>query len=83
MKRYVLLNLRTAVNTDFADALGNKKIGAVYFCQNSIGIIETKINYFSENTDMLTFKQLYAKGQIFVIANPSEAETTTTCDCNK
>lgn len=72
MEQQVVLKIRIAKKTDFSDQFGNKKIGAVYFCENSKGIIEEKINYFTNDTDMLTFKQLYANNQIYVFINPFE-----------
>jgi hypothetical protein len=72
MERQVVLKIRIAKNTDFSDQFGNKKIGTVYFCENSKGIVEEKINYLTIDTDMFTFKQLYANNQIYVFINPFE-----------
>ena len=79
MERHVLLKLRVAINTDFADQFGNKKNGVAYFCKNSIGVIEQKINYFTNQTDLTTFKNLYANGQIYVIKNPHDPESIFNC----
>lgn len=73
MSTHVFLKLREAVNLDFSDNLGNKKHGVAYFCKNKIGMIEKKINYFTDTTDLQVFRDLYARKQIFVIANPNEA----------
>lgn len=67
MERHVLLKLRAAKNTDFSDQFGNKKIGVPYFCKNSKGVIEQKINYFSNEMDLEIFRELYANNQIYVI----------------
>lgn len=72
--RHVLLKLRLANKDDFADQFDQKKIGTVYFEQNSLGMIERKINYFSENTDLSSFKKLYANEQIYVMVNANQAE---------
>ena len=79
MKRHALLELRTAVAGDFTNSYGNKKIGAVYLVQSSTGIIETKIHYLTELTNMVEFKELYNCGQIYVFASPSEAKSTFNC----
>lgn len=69
MERHVLMKLRNAVNTDFADDTGKKKIGVLYFEQSSTGALQPYPKYFSEQTDMLDFKTLYANKQIFVPVN--------------
>jgi hypothetical protein len=76
MERYVMMKLRTANKNDFADIDGNKKIGVLFFQQNSKGVIEQKPCYFSENTEMVNFKELYANEQIFVPVNPNEVIIT-------
>ena len=70
MERHVMMKLRVAVATDFADQFDAKKIGVIYFHLSSSGSIESKPNYFNEKTDMKNFKQLYANKQIYVAVNP-------------
>lgn len=78
MERNVLLSLRVAMNTDFADQFGNKKLGVPYFEQNSKGVIEQKLRFFTNDTDLEHFKSLYANGQIWVIAG-NEAKSIFNC----
>lgn len=66
MKRYVFMKIRPANKDDFADQFGNKIIGAMYFCQSSTGAIEPQPRYFSEETDLNTFRELYTHNQIYV-----------------
>lgn len=65
-ERFVIMKLRVANRDDFSDQFGNKRLGVMYFCKNKDGIIEKKPNYFKEDIDMITFKQLYANQQIYV-----------------
>ena len=65
--------------TDFSDQFLNKKIGVAYFCKNHLGIIEKKVNYFTNETDIKTFKHLYANGQIYVMQNPNVPESIFNC----
>ena len=79
MERNVLLTLRVANPNDFADSYGNKRQNVPYFEQNSIGVIQPAIKYFSEITDLNQFKLLYASNQIYVMVNPSEARSVFNC----
>ena len=85
MNRYALIKLREATADDFKNSEGKSKIGAVYFCKNSNGIIEKKINYISleHETNKIVnqeFKQLFEAKQIYVFANPNEAENVSVMD---
>lgn len=62
----VTLNVRIATAKDFANENNTQKYGAVYMHQSKTGTIEPELHLFSEQTDMKTFKQLYARQQIFV-----------------
>ncbi len=62
----ITLNIRPAVRDDFTDQWNNKRIGTAYFCKNKDGILEQRVYYFTEFTQMETFKTLYANGQVFV-----------------
>ena len=66
MNRYVFMKLRVANKLDFSDQFGNKIIGAMYFCQSATGKIEPQPRYFSEETDLDTFRELYTHNQIYV-----------------
>lgn len=72
-RRFVYIELRPAIKSDFADQFDRKKFGVAYFLQNSAGMIEKKVNYFTEDTDMRDFKKLYANKQVYVMSNPNEA----------
>lgn len=65
-EKFVVMKLRVAKRDDFSDQFDQKKLGTLYFCQSREGVIENKPYYFTENTDMVTFKQLYNCNQIFV-----------------
>lgn len=79
-KLFVYIELRPAVRDDFADQFDRKKIGTAYFLQNAAGVIEKKVNYFNENTDLDDFKRLYANNQVFVMLNPNEVLITNDKD---
>lgn len=66
MKRYVFMKLRVANKDDFADQWGRKRIGAIYFQQSATGAIESTPHYFTEETDLNTFRELYTHSQIYV-----------------
>jgi hypothetical protein len=66
MARYVFMKLREAKKEDFADQWGRKRIGAIYFQQSVTGAICTQPFYFTEETDLLTFRELYTHNQIYV-----------------
>ncbi|RUT67946.1 hypothetical protein D0817_23725 [Flavobacterium cupreum] len=66
MKRYVFMKIRVADKEDFADQFGRKKIGAIYFTQSITGAICTQPCYFSDETDLSTFRELYTRNQIYV-----------------
>lgn len=68
MTAEITMKLRPAVNTDFSDLAGNKKIGAMYFQFSKLRNEFDKMPYyFNENTNIANFRELYAKGQIFVV----------------
>ena len=75
MKRYVFIELRLSNKDDFADQYGNKKIGAMYFEQSVTGEIHKQPRYFTEVTDLKTFRELYTNNQIFVTANLFDSVT--------
>lgn len=77
MIRHVLIKLRIATKEDFADRFGQKIIGVPYLEQNSLGVIDKTIKYFSEETDLTSFKTLYANSQIYVFANPNTVEAVS------
>lgn len=79
MERHVLVRLKVATNLDFSDEKGNKHLNMPYFYKNSKGVIETRVYYFNENTDLKTFKRLYAKAQIYVFDNPTEVRASVNC----
>lgn len=60
------MKIRLANKEDFADQFGRKKIGVIYFTQSITGAICTQPCYFSEETDVPTFKELYTRNQIYV-----------------
>ncbi|WP_158235343.1 hypothetical protein [Flavobacterium sp. 9] len=64
----VILNLRVARASDFADSLGEKKFGCMYFQQSIDGTFCNQPYFFHENTDMQVFKELYSTNQIWVLA---------------
>lgn len=66
MKRYVFMKLRLANKDDFADQFGKKRLGAIYFHQSATGAICTQPYYFTEETDLQTFRELYTHNQIYV-----------------
>lgn len=72
MDRYVFMKLRIANKDDFADQWQRKRIGAIYFQQSATGAIEKKPRYFTEETDLNTFRELYTHNQIYVPVNPFE-----------
>ena len=62
----VKMNLRVANRDDFSDQWGQKRIGTMYFQQSITGTICTQPFYFTDNTDLETFRALYASNQIYV-----------------
>ncbi|MRX40603.1 hypothetical protein GJU43_15050 [Flavobacterium sp. LC2016-23] len=64
----VILNLRVARREDFADELGQKKFGCMYFEQSFDGSFCNQPFFFHENTNMESFRELYATKQIWVLA---------------
>lgn len=79
MERNILLTLRPAIASDFAYENGTKKIGVAYFEQASTGVIQPTIKYFTEETNINHFKQLYAYGQIWVMDNPNKPRSIFNC----
>lgn len=66
MKRYVFMKIRVANKDDFADQYGSKRLGAIYFQQSVTGAICTQPYYFTAETDLNTFRELYTHNQIYV-----------------
>jgi hypothetical protein len=66
MAQYVFMRLREAQKEDFADHFGHKRIGAIYFQQSVTGAICTQPFYFTEETNLETFRELYTSRQIYV-----------------
>ena len=66
MKPFFLVQLRQAVKEDFANPDGSKKLNVLYFHQSYYGAVERQPHYFTDQTNMRDFKELYAAGQIFV-----------------
>lgn len=66
MARYVFMKLREAKKEDFADLFGRKRIGTIYFQQSITGAICTQPFYFSEETNLEAFRELYTSCQIYV-----------------
>jgi len=64
----VLLNLRVARVSDFADELGEKKYGCMYFQQAFDESFCNQPYFFHENTDLEVFKELFRSKQIWVLA---------------
>lgn len=60
------MKLREAKKEDFADQWGRKRIGTIYFQQSISGAICTQPFYFTEETNIESFKELYTANQIFV-----------------
>lgn len=60
------MKLREAKKEDFADQWGHKRIGAIYFQQSMTGAICTQPFYFTEDTNLESFRELYTANQIFV-----------------
>lgn len=70
MERHVMMKLRIAQALDFSNQAGEKKIGTLYFQLNSEGVLERLPRYFTAETDLELFRQLYANKQIYVPVNP-------------
>ncbi|PKB18363.1 hypothetical protein [Flavobacterium sp. 5] len=66
MERHVFIKLRVANKDDFSTELGQKKIGTIYFEQSVKGAIQMTVKYFTEKTNLDTFRELYTHSQIFV-----------------
>jgi hypothetical protein len=66
METSVIMKLRVANRNDFADQVGNKKIGVLYFQQSYSGNFCTQPYYFSNETNLETFRELFATKQIWV-----------------
>lgn len=79
MERHALIKLRVATPADFANDDGSKKIGTAYFEMSSLGVIQPVVKYFSHETDLAQFKELYAYGQIYVMTTPNEARSIFNC----
>lgn len=77
---YVFLQIRPAVKEDFTSIDNTKKLNVPYFCKNKDGVIEKKINYLTENTDMVNFKTLYNDKRLFVIQNADAIAIETTLE---
>ncbi|MBS7231714.1 hypothetical protein KHA90_11820 [Flavobacterium psychroterrae] len=60
------MKIRVANKDDFADQWNHKKIGAIYFEQSITGTICTQPFYFTEETDINKFRELYTHNQIYV-----------------
>jgi len=67
-QKAVILNLRVAKGSDFADDLGGKKYGCMYFQQSINGTFCNQPYFFHENTEMHVFRELYQSKQIWVLA---------------
>lgn len=63
------MKIRIANKEDFADQWGRKRIGAIYFTQSVSGAICTQPCYFTEETDLSKFRELYTHNQIYVPMN--------------
>jgi hypothetical protein len=79
MKKKAIINIRVALPLDFSDENGKKKYGTPYFEMNSLGVIQNYIKYFSTETDLNQFKQLYKYGQIYVFYNGTEINSVFNC----
>lgn len=79
MERYVLISLRIATKEDFFESNNERKTNIPYLYKNSLGVIEKKIYYFNENTDIDTFRACYAHSQIYVFDNPTEVRASVNC----
>lgn len=79
MERHALIKLRVATASDFANDDGSKKLGTAYFEQTSLGVIQPVVKYFSHETDLIQFKELYAYGQIYVMTTPNEVRSVFNC----
>ena len=66
MKRYVFMKIRPAIKEDFFDQWDRKKIGTIYFTQSVSGAICKQPCYFTEETDVGKFRELYTHNQIYV-----------------
>ena len=74
MNRYVIMKLRVSNKDDFADQFENKRIGTMYFEQSVTGAIQKQPKYFTNETDLATFRELYVNNQIYVAVNFDEVE---------
>ena len=72
MERYVFMKLRLSNKDDFSDQFGNKRLGVIYFEQSVTGAIQKQPRYFTEETDLVVFRELYIKNQIYVPVRPFE-----------
>ncbi|WP_130736895.1 phosphoadenosine phosphosulfate reductase [Flavobacterium sp. J27] len=79
MERHVLISLRIATKDDFFEANDTRKINIPYFYKNSLGVIETKVYYFNENTDIDTFRSCYAHSQIYVFNDVTQVRASVNC----
>lgn len=80
MAHHVLMKLREATADDFANQFGEKRIGTMYFQQNFNGSVCTQPFYFTEQTNLETFRELYTSKQILVpvrIFDPIEVVSET------
>ncbi|MBF03214.1 MAG: hypothetical protein CMP76_07955 [Flavobacterium sp.] len=79
MERHVLISLRIATKNDFFEANDERKNNIPYFYKNSKGVIETKVYYFNENTDIDTFRACYAHSQIYVFNDVTQVRASVNC----
>ena len=74
MTRYVFMKLRISNKDDFAHQFGNKRLGTMYFEQSVTGAIQKQPKYFTDQTDLKVFRELYVNNQIYVAVNFDEVE---------
>jgi hypothetical protein len=76
---YLIAKLRTGVKEDFFYSDNTKRQNIPYFCKGANGEMQSKIYFFSDDTDVIYFKMLYAYNQIFVFADPTEPTHQFNC----
>lgn len=83
--KMIAFRTRVATANDLADNNGNPIYNLPYFCMRGNGVFDSQMYLFTENTDVKAFRQLYARGQIYVLEDSEQKGVVPfNCDsCNK
>jgi hypothetical protein len=76
---YVIARLKTAEKQDFSHSDGSKRLNVPYFCKGANGEMQSKMYFFSDDTDINDFKILYSNNQVFVFSDPTEPVHNFNC----